>query len=80
MHLLCKFHMRTCFPWQVIMALKPFISKLLMCNLEWFSKIQLQIKRHLIKMHTSWVFSQRVTYVDILSYMTKNLLNLDTCK
>ena len=43
MHLLCNFHTRACFPWQAVMALKPFISKRLVCDLDRFSKIQSQI-------------------------------------
>jgi len=36
MHLLCNFHTRACFPWQAtyngFKSLKPFISKLLICD------------------------------------------------
>ena len=40
MHLYCKFHMRALESYAGLNSLKPFISKLLMCDLDRFSKIQ----------------------------------------
>jgi len=42
MHTVCKFHMRAYFPWQ-FKIFKTVYLKLLMCNLDQFSKIQLHI-------------------------------------
>jgi len=46
----CKFHTRAYLPWQpIIKTLKPFILKpfLLMCDLDWFSKLQSHIKSYI---------------------------------